>query len=98
MSIDKRVALVTGASRGIGRAVAEALAKDGLFVIVNYTANETAAAQTLQAVKESGGVGALCRFDVADAALVDASVKQLAAEHGRLDVLVNNAGIAVDGL
>jgi 3-oxoacyl-[acyl-carrier protein] reductase len=96
--VDKRVALVTGASRGIGRAIAVALAGDGLFVIVNYTANEAAAADTLEAIKQKGGEGALARFDVADAAAVDAAVKQIAAERGRLDVLVNNAGIAIDGL
>jgi 3-oxoacyl-[acyl-carrier protein] reductase len=94
---NKRVALVTGASRGIGRAIAAALADDGLFVIVNYTANEAAAAETLTRCKQSGD-GALARFDVADAAAVDAAIKQLAGEHGRLDVLVNNAGIAIDGL
>jgi 3-oxoacyl-[acyl-carrier protein] reductase len=93
-----RVALVTGASRGIGRAIAEALAKDGLFVVVNYTANEAAAAETLAAMKAAGGDGALARFDVADAAAVEAAIKQIASERGRLDVLVNNAGIAIDGL
>jgi 3-oxoacyl-[acyl-carrier protein] reductase len=96
--IDRRVALVTGASRGIGRAIAVALGQDGLFVVVNYTANEGAAAETLKAITDAGGQGALSRFDVADAAAVDAAIKQIAAEHGRLDVLVNNAGIAIDGL
>ena len=96
--VERRVALVTGASRGIGRAIAIALAHDGLFVVVNYTANEQAAAETLQKIKDAGGQGALCRFDVADAAAVDAGIKQIASEHGRLDVLVNNAGIAIDGL
>jgi 3-oxoacyl-[acyl-carrier protein] reductase len=92
------VALVTGASRGIGRAIAVALARDGLHVVVNYTANEAAAAETLAQIQAAGGAGTLSRFDVADQAAVEAAIKQIASERGRLDVLVNNAGIAVDGL
>jgi 3-oxoacyl-[acyl-carrier protein] reductase len=95
---ERRVALVTGASRGIGRAIAVALGRDGLYVVVNYTANEAEGAETLRLVQTAGGVGALCRFDVSDPDAVETQVKALAAEHGRIDVLVNNAGIAIDGL
>jgi 3-oxoacyl-[acyl-carrier protein] reductase len=96
-SSGRRVALVTGASRGIGRAIAQKLAQDGLYVIVNYQSNAEAAAQTLAAI---GGPehGELLACDVADEATVDAAVKAIGEKHGRLDVLVNNAGIAIDGL
>jgi 3-oxoacyl-[acyl-carrier protein] reductase len=93
-----RTALVTGASRGIGRAIAESLAADGLYVAINYTSNEAAAAEVLAAIEAKGGKGMLLRFDVSDAAAVDAAVKTLATAQGRLDIVVANAGIALDGL
>jgi len=95
---ESRVALVTGASRGIGRAIAVALARDGLDVVLNYTANEAAAVEALAAVEAAGGKGSLRRFDVASAEEVDGAIKAIAEEKGRLDVVVNNAGVAIDGL
>jgi 3-oxoacyl-[acyl-carrier protein] reductase len=94
---ERRVALVTGASRGIGRAIASALSRDGLFVLLNYQKDEAAAQQTLEAI---GGPqnGQLIQFDVSSEAAVDAAIKAIGEQHKRLDVLCNNAGIAVDGL
>src|ERR1041384_5833326 len=93
---ERRVALVTGASRGIGRAIAQTLARDGLFVIINYQSNKAAAEETLEAIRPSNAQ--LVQFDVADEAAIDAAVKAVGEEYGRLDVLVNNASITIDGL
>jgi 3-oxoacyl-[acyl-carrier protein] reductase len=92
------LALVTGASRGIGRAIALELASTGLHVAVNYKSNEVAAQQTLESIAERGGSGELCPFDVADEAAVTAALAGLFARHERIAVLVNNAGIVADGL
>jgi 3-oxoacyl-[acyl-carrier protein] reductase len=96
--LTNRVALVTGGSRGIGRAVSVALARQGAYVVVNYAGNEAAAAETLSQVVAAGGKGEIVRFDVADGDAVDAAVKDVVARHGKLDILVNNAGIAIDQL
>lgn len=93
----RRVALVTGASRGIGRAIAEALSRDGLFVLINYQRNEAAARETLDRIGGEAN-GQLINFDVADEAAVEAAIKQIGEQHKRLDVLVNNAAVSVDGL
>jgi 3-oxoacyl-[acyl-carrier protein] reductase len=96
--LDGRVALVTGGSRGIGRAICIALGRLGAKVIVNYAANEAAANDTAAAVAAAGGAAATKRFDVADAVAVDAAIKEIAAAEGGLQILVNNAGIAVNTL
>jgi 3-oxoacyl-[acyl-carrier protein] reductase len=96
--LEGKVAVVTGASRGIGRAIAVALGARGAKVVINYTANEGAAAEAVAAVAAAGGQAVLKRFDVADAAAVDAAFKEIAAAEGGLHVLVNNAGIAVNAL
>jgi 3-oxoacyl-[acyl-carrier protein] reductase len=98
MELAGRIAVVTGASRGIGRAVAIELGRRGAQVTVNYTQNEAAAAETLAAIEAAGGRGRLARFDVADPHAVDAAMKEAAGEAGRIDILVCNAGIALDGL
>jgi 3-oxoacyl-[acyl-carrier protein] reductase len=95
-SAAKPIALVTGASRGIGRAVALRLASDGYFVAVNYRADAAAAREVQDLIESSGGQCALLPFDVTEAQEVDAAIKRLAAEVGLADVLVNNAGIIRD--
>jgi 3-oxoacyl-[acyl-carrier protein] reductase len=93
-----KVALVTGGSRGIGRAVSLALARQGAYVAVNSAGNEAAAAETLTLVREQGGDGEIVRFDVASQAAFEHAVDDLVKRKGRLDVLVSNAGIAMDQL
>ena len=93
-----KIAIVTGGSRGIGRAACMALAEAGAHVVINYRSNEVAANETLSAIEEAGGSGETLGFDVADADAVDAAVKQVQTRHGKIDILVNNAGISIDQL
>ena len=96
----KRYALVTGGSRGIGRAVSLRLAREGYHVIVNYVSNEKEAARTLEMIESDGGTGELLAFDVSDRAAVSQALDAW-AERNRgcwIEVLVNNAGIRRDGL
>jgi 3-oxoacyl-[acyl-carrier protein] reductase len=93
-----RVALVTGASRGIGRAIAEALAGAGAQVCINYRTQFAAAKETLTAIEQAGGQGFVHQADVANSAEVQAMVEAVLARCGRLDILVNNAGLTRDRL
>jgi 3-oxoacyl-[acyl-carrier protein] reductase len=96
--LDGKVALVTGGSRGIGRAVSEQLAKAGAFVVVNYVRGEEEAKKTVAAIEAAGGKAEAVGFDVSNMAACEAAVAEVAKRHGRLDILVANAGIAIDGL
>src|SRR5574344_962404 len=95
-----KYALVTGGSRGIGRAVSTELARRGYSVIINYVSNQEAAEATLQAVEAEGGKGELLRFDVADVQAVDKALENWEVQHpdDYIAVLVNNAGIRDDAL
>jgi len=94
---EKRVALVTGASRGIGAAIAKRLAKDGLYVVA-MARNVEKLQQVCNEIAGQEGSGEPWACDVADARALAAAVEQIADKHGRLDVLVNNAGMTKDGL
>jgi 3-oxoacyl-[acyl-carrier protein] reductase len=96
--LDGKIALVTGGSRGIGRACAEALAEQGATVVVNYVKGEAAAQQTAEAIVAKGGKADISGFDVADTKAIETAIDAIVKKHGKLDILVANAGIAIDGL
>ncbi len=95
---DKKVALVTGASRGLGRAIAIKLATCGTKVVVNYLTNDKEANKVAQKIESSGGIAMLYRADVSDADAVRQMTRQIVNEWGKIDILVNNAGITRDAL
>jgi 3-oxoacyl-[acyl-carrier protein] reductase len=95
---DGQVALVTGGSRGIGRAIALRLAADGAHVVVNYVENTAAADETIRLVQEAGGTAETARFDVGDGPAVRAAIQNIVDRRDRIDILVNNAGWAGDAL
>jgi len=97
-SLTGQVALVTGASRGIGRAVACALARRGAAVFVNYVRDGGAAEETVRRISEAGGRAEARGFDVADPEAAGEAIQGLVKGEGRLDILVNNAGMTIDSL
>ena len=98
MSLNGKIALVTGGSRGIGRAVCLQLAAQGATVGINYVSNSSAAEEVLAEITAQGGKGFVSGFDVADSTVVQKTIKAISSEQGGLDILVNNAGITRDGL
>jgi 3-oxoacyl-[acyl-carrier protein] reductase len=94
----ERVALVTGSSRGIGRAVAERLAAEGAHVVINYRARQDAAEAVVAGITAAGGSAFAVRADVTVADAAQALVAATLERFGRLDILVNNAGVTRDGL
>jgi len=98
MNLEGKVALVTGGSRGIGRAICIRLASMGALVYVNYVSRSSAADETRRIIQEAGGRAEIIRFDVAQSDAVQDAFKKIIADAGSVDILVNNAGITRDGL
>jgi len=98
MNLEGKVAIVTGSSRGIGRAIALRLAELGAKVVVNYVRNAQAAEEVVQRIKEQGGEAVAVQGDVREASTAKALVKAALDNFGRLDILVNNAGLTRDTL
>ena len=93
-----KIAVVTGASRGIGRAIALKLASDGAAVIVNYNGSEEKALEVKQEIEAAGGRADICQCDVSDYGKCEGFIAEIIKEYGQIDILVNNAGITRDGL
>lgn len=98
MQLTDQIALVTGASRGIGRACARALSRAGAYVVINYRGNQAAAEESLGAIVEQGGRGESVAFDVAIESQIDEAVKNIVDRHKKIDIVVNNAGVTIDNL
>jgi len=94
----EKTAIVTGASKGIGRAVCVDLARSGMYLVINYHGDREGAEQTLALVEENGGRGEVYQFDVRDGRTAEKVAADIAERHGKIDILVNNAGIIADGL
>ncbi len=98
MNLAGKIAVITGGSRGIGRAICIRLASMGALVYVNYVSRSTAAEETAALIEKNGGRAEVIGFDVADAAAVQGAFKKIVSACGSVDILVNNAGITKDGL
>jgi 3-oxoacyl-[acyl-carrier protein] reductase len=93
-----KIALVTGASKGIGRAICVELANSGYRIVVNYMSDEKGAVDTLELVRKSGSDGQIMQFDVSDFNKTQNAVENIFKENGSIDALINNAGITADSL
>jgi len=96
IDLRNRIALVTGASRGIGRAIVEALARQGAYVVAASRGDN--AVPTVEAVQAAGGRAEALSLDVTDAGAIERAVQNIVAKHGRIDIVVSNAGITRDQL
>ncbi|KGO34199.1 3-ketoacyl-ACP reductase [Desulfobulbus sp. Tol-SR] len=98
MNLQGKTAVVTGGSRGIGRAISLRLAAMGAVVYINYVSRPAAAEETRRLIEAAGGAARIIAFDVADGGQIQEAFKHIVSEAGRVDILVNNAGITRDGL
>ncbi len=97
-SDEGKIAIITGGSKGIGRAICLELAQQGYYTVINYMSDKNGAEQTLATVVQLGGQGEIYQFDVRDGQATEKAVADIAERLGRIDVLINNAGIIADGL
>ena len=95
---EKKIAVVTGGARGIGKAIALELAKAGNLVVINYNGSEEKARETKAEIEAAGGQADILQCNVADFDACEAFFKAVAEKYGRVDILVNNAGVTKDGL
>lgn len=98
MVLSNKVAIITGASRGIGKAIALAMANAGAKVVVNYASNDVAAGEVVEQIRATGQKAIMFKADVAESEAADGLIQAAQAEFGRIDILVNNAGITRDNL
>lgn len=96
--MEEKIALVTGASRGIGSQIAKTLAKKNIFVVVNYSGSKEKAEQTAEEIINAGGKAVVYGCDISDFYATEDMVKEIVKQYGRLDILINNAGITKDNL
>ena len=95
---EQKTAIITGGSKGIGRAICVELARAGCYTVINYMGDKQGAEQTLAMVAGEGGRGEICRFDVRDRQATEEIIADVNARRGSIDILINNAGIIADGL
>jgi 3-oxoacyl-[acyl-carrier protein] reductase len=96
--INAKTAIVTGGSKGIGRAICSELGRDGYYVIINYRSDDKGAAETLEILRNKGADGETCRFDISNSEETKIAVDDITGRFNNIQVLVNNAGITADGL
>ncbi len=95
---EQRIAIITGGSKGIGRAICIKLAQQNCYIVINYMADKEGAEQTLAMIQSDGGRGEIYQFDVRDGQATEQAVRDIAGRLGSVDILINNAGIVADGL